>query len=399
MQGPPPQYRGSNTRRRPGAYAAVSIRRRSIRPQNYIPPALQAGFHTYGEYAALRGYEAQELAIRRGDPIWSWAYGRAAMQSDSGITLGSEANWFHGGDRMIATDATGKVSFLNGIALVGDAKWTDVQRRQCAPGQRHHRAHPDQGHRHRRCRSLPSSWAATAKCGWKALMGNNVAGGRLEMYTGSPTGFGFIKFDYHNPDVDTPTAVAFQAQTDKGVIGYGGMLGWGLWGSLSGGATRYGVHGDSDVARTAGWDANLRWQTDLYNGLLAGISYDGHGEYRIDNDSRTAPPATGRAFRAAGHPQHGKPCRHRHPVLDLLRPGSGSTPMPAMWSTAMPPTGCWPGLDLHYTPAPGVDIALGARQSAVSFVQGETGRQTTAGLNVTLGFGAPPQPSWMANQL
>jgi hypothetical protein len=57
------------------------------------------------------------------------------------------------------------------------------------------------------------------------------------------------------------------------------------------------------------------------------------------------------------------------------------------------------GLDLHYTPAPGVDIALGARQSAVSFVQGETGRQTTADLNLTLGLGGPPQPSWMANQL
>jgi len=57
------------------------------------------------------------------------------------------------------------------------------------------------------------------------------------------------------------------------------------------------------------------------------------------------------------------------------------------------------GLDLHYTPAPGVDIALGARQSAVSYVQGERGRQTTAGLNLTLGFGAPPAPSWMSNQL
>jgi hypothetical protein len=57
------------------------------------------------------------------------------------------------------------------------------------------------------------------------------------------------------------------------------------------------------------------------------------------------------------------------------------------------------GLDLHYMPAPGVDIALGVRQSAVSYTQGETGRQTTAGLNLTLGFGAPAQPSWISNQL
>ncbi len=50
-------------------------------------------------------------------------------------------------------------------------------------------------------------------------------------------------------------------------------------------------------------------------------------------------------------------------------------------------------------PAPGVDIALGVRQSAVSYIQGESGRQTTAGLNMTLGMGEPPQPSWMQNTL
>jgi hypothetical protein len=61
--------------------------------------------------------------------------------------------------------------------------------------------------------------------------------------------------------------------------------------------------------------------------------------------------------------------------------------------------GLMAGLDLHYMPAPGVDIALGVRQSAVSYIQGESGRQTTAGLNMTLGMGEPPQPSWMQNTL
>lgn len=46
-----------------------------------------------------------------------------------------------------------------------------------------------------------------------------------------------------------------------------------------------------------------------------------------------------------------------------------------------------------------MDIALGVGQSAVSYTQGETRRQTTAGLNVTLGVGVPPQPSWMQNAL
>ncbi len=57
------------------------------------------------------------------------------------------------------------------------------------------------------------------------------------------------------------------------------------------------------------------------------------------------------------------------------------------------------GLDLHYTPAEGVDLALGVRQSAVSYTQGERGTEFTAGLNLTLGFGSPPQPSWLSNQL
>ena len=57
------------------------------------------------------------------------------------------------------------------------------------------------------------------------------------------------------------------------------------------------------------------------------------------------------------------------------------------------------GLILHYTPAPGVDLALGVRHLEVSWVQGQTGKQTTAGLNLTLGMGAPPQPSWLSNQL
>jgi hypothetical protein len=50
-------------------------------------------------------------------------------------------------------------------------------------------------------------------------------------------------------------------------------------------------------------------------------------------------------------------------------------------------------------PQPGMDLALGIRQSAVSFTQGERGSQLSAGLNLTLGLGAPPQPSWMQNAL
>jgi hypothetical protein len=67
-------------------------------PAPYVPPqAAYAGFHTYGEYAQLRAYEAQELALRRGDPMWQLAYARAAMRAGSGIGIRNETNWYHGG--------------------------------------------------------------------------------------------------------------------------------------------------------------------------------------------------------------------------------------------------------------------------------------------------------------
>jgi len=65
----------------------------------------------------------------------------------------------------------------------------------------------------------------------------------------------------------------------------------------------------------------------------------------------------------------------------------------------MPATACWQGWTCTNTPAPGVDLALGVRQSAVSYTQGESGNQLTAGLNLTVGMGPPPQPSWMQNTL
>ena len=85
--------------------------------------------------------------------------------------------------------------------------------------------------------------------------------------------------------------------------------------------------------------------------------------------------------------------------------GLSSTPWQGLWFNAYggyivdryASDGLLAGLELHYMPAPGVDVALGIRHAAVTSVQGQSGRQTSAGLNVTLGFGAPPQPSWMSN--
>jgi hypothetical protein len=395
-RGPPPQPQMTTQAAPPpmrGSYGEYS-RQQQIYPRplppNVPPPA--AGFHSYGEYEQLRGYEALSLAVRRGDPMWQLAYGRAAMQSGSGIGVRNETNWDHGGDLMIATDLDLKLSFVPGIALVGDVKYTTVTGKnvRLAGG----------------TIANTSTDLITGAGGFafelgrdselklEASQGNDITGGKLSLYSGAANGFGFIDVRYHAPYLDTPTAVNNRADTDSATVGYTQMFEPGLWGSLAGHYTRYGVHGDADVGRTAGWDGNLRWNTGLWGGLLAGFSYDGHGEYLTANDSRSGAAPT--PFVPLGL----RNIENHAVTLNL-----SSDVWNGFWFAAYAgwvkdryaSDGLLAGLDLHYTPAAGMDLALGVRQSAVSFVQGERGRQLTAGLNLTVGMGAPPQPSWMQN--
>jgi hypothetical protein len=364
-------------------------------PPPYVPPqAAYGGFHTYGEYAQLRAYEAQELAIRRADPMWQLAYGRAAMQSGSGIGIRNETNWYHGGDLMIATDLDAKLSFAPGMALIGDVKWTDVTGKNVRLAG---------GTIANTTKDIVTGAAGFAfelardsELKIEALQGNDVTGAKLSLYSGQANGFGYIDVNFHQPYVETPTAVNNRADTDNATVGYTQQLWYGMWGSLAGHYTRYGVHGDADVARTAGWDGSLRWNTAIWGGLLAGIAYDGHGEYRTSNDTRTGTAPT--PFVPLGIRN-----MENHAVTLNLSSDLGN----GFWFAAyggwvkdrFAADGLLAGLDLHYTPTAGMDLALGVRQSAVSYTQGETGNQLTAGLNLTVGMGAPPQPSWMQNAL
>jgi hypothetical protein len=363
-------------------------------PQEPVPPATAAGFHTPGEYAGLRAYEAQELAIRRADPMWQLAYGRAAMASDSGLALRNETSWYHGGDRMIATDLDAKLSFLPGMAFVGDAKWTNIH------GVNTRLANGNFANASDNIVTGAAGFAfelgSDSELKLQALGGNDVIGGGLKLYSGAPDSFAFVNVNYHQPYVDTPTAVNFRADTDNATIGYTQRLLSGAWGSLAGHYTRYGVHGDADVARTAGWDASLRWDMPVWNGLLAGISYDGHGEYVTNNDIRTGAVPT--PFVPLGIRD-----MENHAVAfnlsGFLADGFWFAGYAGWVVDRYASNGLLAGLDLHYMPQPGMDLALGIRQSAVSYTQGERGNQLSAGLNLTVGLGAPPQPSWMQNAL
>jgi len=356
------------------------------------PPA--TAFHAYADYAQLRNYAAQELALRRADPMWATAYTRASMQADSGIALSGDWNQYHGGDQMVTADLAGKLSFLPGIALVGDAQYTNVRG--------NHVRLANGSFANTRTDLVTGTGGFAFELGrdselkLEASEGNNITGGLLSLYSGTPTGFGYVKVDYHAPDLDTPTAVANRADTDSAILGVAGELWYGLWGHASGHYDRYGVHGNADVARTAGWDAGLRWDTPVWDGLLVGLSYDGHGDYWVSHVNATG--ATPTPYVPLGI----RSIENHAIALNL-----SSTFWNGFWfdgyagwvDDRYSSNGLLAGLDLHYTPSPGMDLALGVRQSAVSYVQGESGRQTTAGLNLTLGMGAPPQPSWMLNQL
>jgi hypothetical protein len=280
--------------------------------------------------------------------MWLAAYSRAAMQSDSGIGLANEWNWYHGGDRMVSADLSGKLSFAPGIALVGDAKYTNV--------------------RGNNVRLAGGSIANTAtdlvtgtggfafelgrdsELRLEASEGNNVTGGRATLYSGTPTGFGYVKVDYHAVDLDTPTAVNNRADTDSAILGVAGELWYGMWGNASGHYTRYGVHGDADAARTAGWDAGLRWQANVWDGLLAGIAYDGHGDYRTSNASFTG-----------AAPTPFVPLGIRSIETHAVTLNLSSTFWDGLWFSGYAgwvtdrysSDGLLAGLDLHYTPGVG----------------------------------------------
>ena len=140
------------------------------------------------------------------------------------------------------------------------------------------------------------------------------------------------------------------------------------------------MHGDADVARTAGWDGNVRWNTPIWGGLLAGISFDGHGEYLTTNDTRAGQAPTPFVPLAIRNMEN-------HAVTLNLSSDLGN----GFWFAA------YAGYVVDRFASDGLDLALGVRQSAVSYTQGERGNQLTAGLNLTVGMGAPPQPSWMQN--
>lgn len=378
VEPPPPNYP-------PPGYPPPGYPQQGPPPGGYPPAPPQTLFARYDSYAALRGYEELEQAVNRDDDYWERAYGRAAMQSDSGAGIGTEYHSYHSGDQVIHSHGRIKLVLTNGVSIVGSVDDSDIKADSVRePGgtiaTNYHT-------------NLPSgalglgfdAYPDTAVT-LQALEGNSVTGVRFTGYTGDPNSFWQMDLAYHKPDLDIPEAIPARGFKDEVVLGTGQHLGWGIWASIAGHGDNYGMHGDASVGKTAGWDVNLRWSADL-GPVLAGLSYDGHGDYLIDHETRTGTAPT-------PYTPFGLRNLEAHAGTASL-----STPIfgEALWldiyggyiGDRYASNGAIYGGAIRFRPAPGLDIALGARHSAVSWMQGEVGPETTAGLSITLGFNGP----------
>ena len=216
-------------------------------PQAAPAPA----FARYNAYGAMRGYDQLELAVNRSDPYWEKAYGRAAIQSNSEIGLGSEYHYYHSGDTVIASHAHMKIMLADGVSIIGSVNDTDAAADKVRQA---NGTFATNTHTNLLDGALGFGFDAgpDTELTLQALEGNNITGVKFTGYQGNPDSFWQVATTYHQPDMDTPETIASRALKDEVVFGTGQHLGYGIWASLAAHGDNYGVHGNSSVAKTAG---------------------------------------------------------------------------------------------------------------------------------------------------
>jgi hypothetical protein len=368
-------------------------------PPQGAPPVPQAEaqppipFAPYESYGAARNYYGLQYAVHRGDAAWARAYDRAAMRGDSEAGGGVEYHDFHNGDRIIASRGSFKVTLTPGLALLGSVFDTDSD----TPSVRNGAGGFDLS-RHDNILSgeagIGLELGGDSQVTLQGLAGNGLVGGKLTTFAGNPNGFFSASLMYHAPYLDTPEAIANHGLKDEASASYAARLGYGLWGSVGGHVTNYGVHGDANAVQTAGWNANLRWDAQLLDGLFLGVAYDGEGEYRLRTDY---------AAGAAPTPYVPLSIRNRETHAGI---GSVSAQIfGPLWLDgfggyvydryARSGGGIYGG-SIRVNPAPGLELELGVRHSNISLIQGELGGETQAGVSLSLGFGGDPRASRFA---
>lgn len=348
-------------------------------------------FAPYETYGAARNYYGLRYASRRADPMWEKAFNRAAMRSNSDAGFGVEIKNFKNNDRILASRANVKVTVGSGIALLGSI--TDVDSEAAVVRTATGTFAIDKRNALTGSAGVSLEMGPDTELTLEGLLGNGTAGGKLGVYGGSPDGFLSANLIYHQPLLTTAEAILNKGRTDGIEISAASRLGWGLWGSLEGRYTNYGTATAKDAVQTAGWDGNLRWDYDL-GGLSAGLSYDGHGEYRVAYKTLTGTV-----------PSPYVPLSIRNMETHAATGALSSTLWDGLWfdlyggyvyDRYAKTSGGLYGLSIRYTPVPGLDFELGARRSNVSMTQSMTGGETSAGLSMTLGFGGAPRTGQFA---
>jgi len=174
----------------------------------------------------------------------------------------------------------------------------------------------------------------------------------------------------------TAETIADRAFADSVQLRHAQRIAQGVWGEAALRANRYGVNGDDEVAKTAGFAASLRTIGELA-GWATGLSYDVAGEYAFDKHDY--PAAGGGTF---------LPLNIRNREVHAVS-ASASRPLGSdLWFDAY---GGWAvdrydgngplgGLMVRYAAPGGFGISAGISHSEVSARQGENGTITSAGI-------------------
>lgn len=185
---------------------------------------------------------------------------------------------------------------------------------------------------------------------------------------------------YREAYTDTPEAIADDAARDYGEIDASGRLFDGLWASGEVRLTRYGVHGDANLAHTIGFTGGLAYLFPSYEGVTAGANWSMDGEYTLGVHRVDGLPPT---------PFIPLSIRTRE-VHDFT--GSLSTRLlDDVWIDAYggytidrygSDGGIFGGA-LRLSLFPSFDILIGAQHTQVASRQGVTGPETSAQLTLT----------------
>ncbi len=215
----------------------------------------------------------------------------------------------------------------------------------------------------------------------KALVTYGPAGpgATLSVDTEDPSQQWSVKGVYHGTYADTAEAIADQAVRDQAEIDGAAELLDNLWGSAELHLTRYGVHGDANLAHTAGFTASLAYLLPVYDELTAGATYTADGEYTLGAHHYTGvSPTAFIPLSIRTREVHSLTGSLNTPLLDnVWIDGYGGYAIDRYGSQ-----GALYGGAVRWALFPDFDIVLTASHTQVSDRQGETGPETQALLSL-----------------